>query len=206
MRSSTNQPRLSELFTTMAAQHGVASTRQARAFGVDSRVERRLVEQHVLSRPVNGALVSPAAPHTWEQRALTATFACGDAVLSHGAAARLHGLDGFDRHDIIDVLCRKGSWPLPPPGTIARFTRGLGPDDVTVVASIPVLTIATTLVLLPPAAGLEATARALDSALRAGTRLEDLREVANRWRRRGRPGPPVVVQLIDQRDVRRRPE
>jgi hypothetical protein len=205
MRSQTTPSPIAKLFATMAAQHGVASTRQARSLGIDSRVERRLIEQDILSRPAHGTLVSPAAPRTWEQRAITATFACGDAVLSHGAAARLHGLDGFDRHDVIDVLCRKGSWPIPPPETIARFTRGLGADDVTEVASIPVLTIATTLVLLPPAAGLDATARALDSALRAGHHLDELREAANRWRRRGRSGPPMVLRLIDQRDVRRRP-
>jgi hypothetical protein len=204
MRSDTTPSPIAQLFATMAAQHGVASTRQARVLGIDSRVERRLVQQDILSRPVRGALASPAAPHTWEQRAIAATFACGDAVLSHGAAARLHGLDGFERHDVIDVLCRKGSWPIPPPGTIARFTRGLGTDDITVVASIPVLTIATTLVLLPPVVGLEVTARALDSALRAGHHLDELREAATRWRRRGRSGPPMVLRLIDQRDVRHR--
>jgi hypothetical protein len=205
MGDDTTGPRIGELFATMATQHGVARTRQMRALGIDSRTERRLVERSLLDRTAHGVVVAPGAPRTWEQRAIEATFACGDAVLSHGAAARLHGLDGFDRYIHVDVLCRKGSWPQPPPGTITHFTRGLRPDDVAEVSAIPVLTVAATLALLAPTAGLDATARALDSALRLGHDLDELRAVATRWRRRGRPGPPMMLSLLDRRDVRPRP-
>jgi very-short-patch-repair endonuclease len=151
-------------------------------------------------------LVSPAAPRTWHQRAIEAVFAPGDAVLSHAAAARLHGLDGFDRYDFVDVLCRKGWWPHPPPGTITHFTRGLtDAADVTEVDSRRVLTVPATLTLLAPTAGLGPTARALDSALRLGHHLDELREVAIRWKRRGRAGPPTLLVLLDERDGRRLP-
>ncbi len=116
-----------ELFEVMAAQHGVASSAQARAAGISWRVEEVLVRRGVVGRPAAGVLVSPAAPRTWHQRAIEAVFAPGDAVLSHAAAARLHGLDGFDRYDFVDVLCRKGWWPDPPAGTITHFTRAASP-------------------------------------------------------------------------------
>ena len=195
-----------ELFEVMAAQHGVASSVQARASGVESHAENALVRRGVLRRPTAGVLVSPAAPRTWHQRAMEAVLAPGCAVLSHGAAARLHGLDGFDRYEFVDVLCRKGWWPHPPAGTITHFTRGL--TDVADRAeddAIRTLTVPATLTLLAPSSGLGRTARALDSALRLGTDLDELREVANRWKRRGRPGPPTLLMLLDERDGRRLP-
>ncbi len=195
-----------ELFEVMATQHGVASSVQARIVGIDSHAEDVLVGRGIVIRPAAGVLVSPAAPRTWHQRAMEAVFAPGDAVLSHGAAARLHGLDGFDRYDFVDVLCRKGWWPHPPAGTITHFTRGLtDAADVTAIDAIRVLTVPATLALLAPAAGLGPTARALDSALRLGHDLDALREVATRWKQRGRPGPPTLLMLLDERDGRRLP-
>jgi hypothetical protein len=195
-----------DLFEVMAAQHGVASSAQARAVGISWHVEDVLVRRGVVGRPAAGVLVSPAAPRTWHQRAIEAVFAPGDAVLSHAAAARLHGLDGFDRYDFVDVMCRKGWWPHPPAGTITHFTRGLtDAADVTEVDSIRVLTVPATLTLLAPTAGLGPTARAVDSALRLGHHLDELREVAIRWKRRGRAGPPTLLMLLDERDGRRLP-
>jgi hypothetical protein len=195
-----------ELFEVMAMQHGVASSAQARTAGIDSHAEDVLVGRGIVARPAAGVLVSPAAPRTWHQRAVEAVFAPGHAVLSHGAAARLHGLDGFDRYDFVDVICRKGWWPHPPAGTITHFTRGLtDAADVTAIDAIRALTVPTTLALLAPAAGLGPTARALDSALRLGHDLDALREVATRWKQRGRPGPPTLLMLLDERDGRRLP-
>ena len=103
---------------------------------------------------------------------------------------RLHRLDGFDRYDLIDVLCRKGWWPVPPAGR-SRISRGGLTDaaDVTEVDRVRALTVPATLTLLAPTAGLGPTARALDSALRRGHHLDELREVATRVEARGRAGP-----------------
>ncbi len=195
-----------KLFEVMATQHGVASSTQARAVGVDSHAEDVLVRRGVLGRPAAGVLVSPAAPRTWHQRAMEAVLAPGRAVISHGAAARLHGLDGFDRYDFVDVLCRKGWWPHPPIGTITHFTRGLTHEaDLAEVEAVRVLAVPATLTLLAPTVGLGRTARALDSALRLGHPLDELRDVAIRWKRRGRPGPSTLLMLLDERDGRRLP-
>ncbi|MEX2626441.1 MAG: hypothetical protein WD225_06130, partial [Ilumatobacteraceae bacterium] len=193
------------LYETMATSHGVVDQITARDLDVSRRTERGLLAAGVLRSPATGVLVATAAPKTWAQRALSAVRSPGRAVLSHGAAARLHGLDGFDRYDLIDVICKKGSWPQPPPRTITHHTRGLTDADITEVARIPTLTVASTLTLLAPTAGLAATAKALDSALRHGHTIEELREVATRWRRRGRPGPPALLHLLDERDGRTLP-
>jgi hypothetical protein len=197
---------MQSLFELMATQHGVATAAQARRAGVSWHVEDRLVAAGVLRRPAGGVLVSRAAPRTWEQRVLEAVWAPGRAVVSHGAAARLHGLDGFDRYDLVDVLCRKGWWPDAPAGTVAHFTRGLSdPGDVVEVDAVPVLTLGVTLTLLAPSAGVTRTAKALDSALRRGAALEELRVVARRWQRRGRAGPATLLRLLDERDGRTLP-
>ena len=169
-----------------------------------SRTSSSGAASSVARRP--GVLVSPAAPRTWHQRAMEAVFAPGDAVLSHAAAARLHRLDGFDRYDFVDVLCRKGWWPHPPAGTITHFTPRADrrsrcdrsrldprPDGARHA----------------DAAGSNGRART-DGAgprQRAAPRhhLDELREVAIRWKRRGRAGPPTLLMLLDERDGRRLP-
>lgn len=185
---------------SMARRHGVIAVAHARRLGVTHATELGLVRDGVVRRSAAGVLVSTSAPATWEQRALAAVLAPGRAVLSHGAAARLHGLDGFDRHDSVDVICRKGWWPNPPVGTITHHTRGLTLADVTEVDGVSTLTVATTLTLLSPVVGTGRTAKALDSALRRGHTIDDLRAVATRWRTRGRPGPPVLLMLLDERE------
>jgi hypothetical protein len=190
---------LGKLLELMARQHGVAASHQARACGIDSAAQRRLIDRGVFIRPVAGVLVSSGAPRTWHQRALVATMAPGRSVVSHGAAARLHGLAGFEHHRHVDVLCRKGWWPDPPAGTITHFTRGPRNDAVVEIDSIPVLDVGVTLALLAPVAGVERTIRALDSALGLGHQVDDLRAAALRWQRRGRAGPTTLLRLLDMR-------
>jgi hypothetical protein len=119
-------------------------------------------------------------------------------VISHGAAARLHGLDGFDGHEPVDILCKKGSWPGHPGIVITHFTRGLTDDDVVDIDGIPVLSVPTTLALLRPHSGTEATIRAIASAVRDGWPLIELRSTAARWRTRGRPGPSFCIEVLDR--------
>ena len=70
---------------------------------------------------------------------------------------------------------------------------------MTEVDALRVLTVPATLTLLAPTAGLGPTALAVDSALRLGHSLDELREVATRWKKRGRPGPPALLTLLDER-------
>ena len=191
---------MEDIFDYMADHDGVVTATIARSMGMDWEREQHLVDRGVLDRPAPGVLRATASPPTWWQRVRIAAWAPGDSIVSHGAAARIHGLDGFDRYDDVDVLCRKGWWPECPPGTRTHFTRGHPELDVDTIRDVRVLSVGATLTLFSPVHGLGPTARALDSALRAGHELDDLRAVARRWRRRGRPGPATLLMLLDERD------
>ncbi len=187
------------LLQLMAAQHGVASTTQARALGVSRRTERRLLDAGVVHEVAPGVLAAGGVRLHFAGRAMAGVLATGVIAVSHGAAARLHQLDGFGGHDTIDVLATRGANPRPGPGVVVHRTRARVDGHVEQVAGIPVLSVAATLALLAPVAGIGPTARALDAALRRGVDAGDLRRVAEAWRRRGRSGPPALLMLLGDR-------
>lgn len=188
------------LFDHMAACDGVAATSVARRLEVSWALEQRLVDDGTIERVAPGVIRSCSAPLNWSSRLRTATLAPGGGVISHGAAARLHSMDGFDRYDRVDVLCKKGWWPNCPDDTITHFTRGQVDEHVVDLDGIPALSVGATLALLAATDGIGATARALDSMLRAGWEIDQLRDVALQWTRRGRAGPRVLRLLLDERD------
>ncbi len=200
------------LFDLMGRQHGVATTRQSRALGISRRMEVRRLADGTLRSPFPGVLAAGGAPVSFEGRALAAAWAPGVVAVSHAAAARLHGLDGFGAADgrvadraPIDVIGRHGAKLHQSLGARAHFTRGDVDEHVTTVGPIPVLTIAATLALLAPEVGIGPTAQALDSALRMGVSTDELRRVAEAWRQRGRSGPPALLMLLGERIDRRLP-
>jgi hypothetical protein len=189
----------------MSQQHGVASTAQARGLGVSRRVELRLLAEGAIRSPCPGVLTSGGAPLTFLRRAMAAALSPGVVAISHGAAARLHELDGFDQHATVDVLGVKGANPHHVLGVTIHRTRGEIPPHVTEVAGVPTLTVGATLALLAPSVGIGPTARALDSALRQGVPADELKDAATAWRKRGRAGPPALLMLLGERVERRLP-
>jgi hypothetical protein len=194
-----------ELFELMAAQYGVATTSQARALGLTRRAEVRMIAGGALWSPARDVLAAGGAPVTFAGRAMAAVLSPGATAVSHGAAARLHGLDGFDHYDRVDVIGSQGANPHSAPGTVVHYTRGPILDHVVAVDKIPVMSIPSTLALLAPLVGIGPTARALDSALRMGLSADELRTVALAWRRRGRRGPPALLMLLGERVDNRLP-
>lgn len=193
------------MFQLMSGQHGVASTAQVRRLGVSRRVERRLLAEGAIAQPCPGVVTAAGGPLSFHGRAMAAALTRGVAAISHGAAARLHGLDAFEAHDVVDVLGAKGAHPHDRLGVTVHRTRGeIGPH-VTAVVGIPTLTVPATLTLLAPTVGIGPTARALDSALRRGVTAEELRDVAGQWRQRGRAGPPALLMLLGERVDHRLP-
>lgn len=191
------------LFDLMAEQHGVATTRQARAVGVSARVERRLLDDGTLWSPFPAVLAAGGAPVTFEARALAAAWSPGVVAVSHASAARLHRLDGFTPADNttdeapIDVVARRSAPRHRSVGLRQHYTRGPVDRYVVHVGPIPVLTVAATLALLAPDVGFGRTARALDSALRRGLSVQELRATLEAWRQRGRSGPAGLLELLD---------
>jgi hypothetical protein len=193
------------LFELMAEQHGVATTSQARGLGLSRRVELRMLATGSLQAPAQDVLAAGGAPVTFEGRAMAAALSPGVTAISHGAAARLHGLEGFERHEPIDVIGCQGANPHPPGGATVHYTRGPIMEHTVLVERIPTMSIASTLALLAPDAGIGPKARALDCALRLGVPAEELRSVAQAWRRRGRSGPPALLMLLGERIDNRLP-
>ncbi|CAN5705261.1 DUF559 domain-containing protein [soil metagenome] len=199
------------LFDLMAAQHGVATTRQARAVGVSARVERRLQADGTLWSPFPAVLAAGGAPVTFEARALAAAWSPGVVAVSHASAARLHGLDGFDGAGRvpdaapIDVIGQRHATLHRSLGARPHYTRGPIDRSITNLGPIPVLNVPATLALLAPEVGIGPTARALDSALRMGVTADELRATAEAWRQRGRSGPPGLLMLLGERVDQRLP-
>ena len=188
----------------MSSQHGVASAGQARAAGVTRRVEQRLIRDGSLEVVHPKVFRLAGSPVTFETEAMAASLAPGISGVSHGAAARLHGLDGFDRHRGVDVIAPR---PMNLTDLTVRihWTRGPLAAHIVRVGPIPTMCIASTLALLAPAAGIGRTARALDSALRLGISSEHLRQVAHDWRKPGRSGPAALLMLLGERVDQRLP-
>ena len=194
-----------ELFATMARQHGVATVTQARGLGLSRKVERRLVADGVLAVPYPGVLTTMGMPERFESRAMAAVLGPGALAIAHGASCRLHRLDGFEHHDLIDIIGLNGAIPDPTLRATFHQTRGPVADHVVEVDRIPTLSIPLTLTLLAPMVGIGRTARALDAALRRGVEPAALKAVASSWRRRGRSGPPALLMLLGERIDKRIP-
>ncbi|MFV0309186.1 MAG: hypothetical protein ACK5OX_15745 [Desertimonas sp.] len=178
---------------------------QARALGISRAAERTLLERGALASPYPGVLTAGGAPARFESRAMAAVLGPGAMAIAHGAAGRLHRLDGFADHDVVDVIGVNGA--RAHPAVRARFHQTRGPvrDQVVDVAGIPTLSIALTLTLLAPVVGIGPTARALDDALRRGVDPDTLTAVATSWRQRGRSGPPALLMLLGERAAVRAP-
>ena len=175
------------------------------AAGVTRRVERRLITAGAIEQPCPGIVTVAGVPLTFHGRAMAAALSRGVVAVCHGAAARLHGLDGFAEHPTVDVLGVRGANPHRRLGVTVHRTRGTTDGHVTTVEGIPTLTVPATLALLAPAVGIGPTARALDSALRLGVTTDELGAAATAWRRRGRSGPPALLMLLGERVDHRLP-
>lgn len=169
-----------------STQHGLI-----RPSDIDERHHRRLrylAERHLLERVGKQVYRISGAPVTWEQRLQAGVWSLGGAVVvSHGAAARLHGFDGFT-DDAVEF-------------TIERPRRGTGRhaggrvhtsiestrSDRTRVRGIPVTSGERTVLDLArdgcPQSRLEA---AVDSAIRL--RLTTLDRLLERVSAAGGPG------------------
>ena len=66
------------------------------------------------------------APTSFHAHAMAAALAPGVLAVAHGAAARLHGLDGFESDDVIDVIAGPRRRPRAGRGVVVHRTRGGG--------------------------------------------------------------------------------
>ncbi len=178
-------------------QHGAIGASQLAALGATRSQIRTLLERGVLLRAAPRTFVVAGSPATVERTLHVGCLSLGaDAVVSHEAAARLHGFDRCRLDAVEFTLPRRRRGVATP--FVVHTTSSLPPLDRVRVHGLP-CTSATRTILDLAHAGVS-TVRleaAIDSAVRSGAsapsviarRLEGLRG-------RGRWGGPQVAALL----------
>ena len=186
-----------------ADQHAAATDRQVRAAGITLRQQKALLDSGVWTRHCHGVIGPSGAPDTWERRVKVATLAVSGAVACGRTAARIHRLDGFRRFPQVKIAIPRTAHKVDVPGVKYTRMNPLTADDWQTVNGIPVTTVPVTLIHL--AAGGHNAGKAMDDALRCGTKPDEMRDVFDRWKGRGVTGPAVVLELLADRVDRRLP-
>lgn len=150
--------------TLAASQLGLVRTDQVPA-GDRARL-RHLARRGVLEHAAKGVYRVRGAPVSWEQRLTAAAWALGrEAVVSHAAAARWHGLEGFV-DDRVEFTLPRELARRATPGAIVHATEDLPRSDVRRVRGLAVTAPARTIIDLARAGeALGRLERAIDSAV-----------------------------------------
>jgi Transcriptional regulator, AbiEi antitoxin len=183
-----------------ASQHRALTRTQAAALNFDRRRVATAKRAGWLEEPTPGVLVLAGAFPTWHQRLMVAALAMGGhGVVSHRAAARLHGLDGFDYPGMAIVeasVTRRFRVDLPD--AVFHHITPLEPCDVVSVDGIPCTAIGRTLADLGSVIrDRRRIGRALTDARRRRVDLLALRTTAERLHRPGQSGTGTLLRLLD---------
>ncbi|MEA2010049.1 MAG: type IV toxin-antitoxin system AbiEi family antitoxin domain-containing protein [Actinomycetota bacterium] len=185
--------------TLAAQQGGVIRKDQAIACGftrgqIDQRV--RDGRWRSLGRSAYSVLEMPGVMNLVR----AAVAALPDAVVSHDAAAEIHGLPKL-RRGVASVLVHSRTTHVFPDVTVRRC-HDLEPSHVVEVDGLPVTSIPRTIVDLSPFL----TSRHLRAVLESTVadqrvRVDDVRTVVDEIARRGKPGIRKIRWILDERDV-----
>jgi very-short-patch-repair endonuclease len=188
-----------------ADHHGVFRGEHARMAGLsDRQIEARIAHERWL-RIYRDVYRITGAPVTWEGQLLAACWAGGSrAVASHRSAAELHRFPGRIR-TFVEITCPR--WRRARhENVVVHETAALEPIDLTIVRGIVTTTPARTLFDLGGVHRAGLVELALENALRRGLTTEaELAATVKRLSRSGRPGGPVLRQLLEARAPDRRP-
>jgi len=185
-----------DIHQTMAAQHGAAAVTQVRKT-VPWRRQRGLIDARIWEQHDRRVVTSRATPDTWQRRVTVATLATR-GVASHGSAARLHGLDGFDRCDDVHITLRYNQRRHQHVGAVVHVSRVFDRADQLSVQGIPTVIIPVCLIQLADQHG-DGFIRPLEGAMRDGTSPAWIRHVAARYDRPSLPGTRRLVRALNER-------
>jgi hypothetical protein len=150
-----------------------------------------------LWQPAPGAFVVPGVPPTWRTHLAVASAAHGGiGVISHRAAARFFGLDGFER-PCLDVTTFRGR-RLRLPGFTCHTTDSLRSDQVLSIDGIRVTSIARTLVDIGMVVDEDLVWKATDAAIRKGASLRWIASVLAASRRPGHTGVAALERVLER--------
>jgi hypothetical protein len=189
-------PTVPELFER---QYALASDPQLTAAGVTPSQLRRRLDDGDWRRPCPGVVELVGAPPDWRRTPMAVTLGPRRSVVGFGAAARIHGLDGFVDHATIDAFVERGARRTLPAGVIAHSSRRLTKADLTTVDRIRVTSLATTLVHCAATYPDDQVQQALDDALRRGKKPRWLIQTIERWQGKGVTGPNELRAMLRSR-------
>jgi hypothetical protein len=182
-----------------ASQHRAFTRLQAASLKFDRRRVATAIRHGSLTESAPNVLVLTGSPSTWEQRLMIMLLASnGHAVVSHRAAARLHGLDGFDHPGmaVIEASVTRSA-RLDLADAVAHHVTPLEDVDRTTMKGFPCTTIGRTLADLGAVVDKQFVRRALTSARRKGVGLTPIRRTAERLHRPGPTGTGTLLRLLD---------
>jgi very-short-patch-repair endonuclease len=186
-------------------QHGVFTRKQVLELGYTAHEVRTALDvgRWVARHP--GAYHFGEVPLTWRGELRAACFAGGPAaVVSHRAAAALHGLPG-GRDGVVELVCPR--WRRARrPAMIVHETIRLDRRDVVVVDGLPVTSPALTLLHLGAVCGHDTVEMAYQAARRRGlVTWDDCDAALAHYARRGRDGVAVLRDVIHRQPTGARP-
>jgi hypothetical protein len=182
-----------------STQRGLITTAQAGAAGLTFAQVAHRVRRGSLERLGGGVLAIAGHPLTWERQVLAALLAAGPgAAISHRAAARLLGFDGFGEGPI-DVTVPRGCRPALPVGARLHTMTGMERFDCVRLEPFTVTSGALTIVHLAATCRSDQLAAAIGSAIRDGWTSEAfLRRRFTALRGPGRHGAVVLAKVLDE--------
>lgn len=192
------------VFAHFAAHHGVISRAEARACGMSNAAIGRRVASGTWLRLAPGVFRLAGAPATWFGDARASALATAGLV-SHRAAARVWGLDGFDRATV-ELTVATSRNPLAPQGVRMHRSTQLALADDVIRRGVPITGCARTVLDLAAVVGRVRLHATIDDVLRKRMlRWHDLVAVLVRHSRRGRDGCGKLRAALDERYGEKRP-
>lgn len=188
----------------LAGHHGIISRSEARRLGMSQAAISRRVASGRWTRVAPGVFRIVGAPVTWLGSARAVALST-DGLISHRAAGRVWGLDGFERSRLEVTV------PIDRNPTVAdtvrshRSTQFALADEV-VRRGVPVTGAARTVIDIAAVVGANRLHATVDAVLRQRLlRWHDLMDVLVRHSRRGRDGAGKLRALLDERYGEARP-
>lgn len=185
--------------------HGLFRTRHAHMAGLTRGQIRHRIVAGRWEQIHRDVFRLAGVPPTWHGEILAACWAGGfRAVASHRCATALFAMPGGDRR-LVEIMCPR--WRRARhDGLVVHETNSLSVVDMTVIDGIPVTTPARTLFDLGRYRRAGVVELALEHALRRGlVTLPEVDATVRRLGRSGRPGGPVLRQVLAARLPDRRP-
>jgi very-short-patch-repair endonuclease len=187
-------------------QYGVFTVAQAASKHCGRTAIARLAAKGTVQRLLPGVYALEGAD-SFESKLFAAWLWAGeDAVVSHGAAAALWRLDGFDKVPPPPEITVPREHSIRTPPSVLVHRGDVPAEDRKAIRRIPLTTVARTLVDLAGSADEEALAIALEDAWRR--KLAQLDWIERRMREaggRGKPGMRALRSALKDCRKRERP-